>query len=76
MSIGWKSLGLRLDGRPEREWLLGLGSGFDCAYAGSTGVAVPDGTYTWVFDLEMDSGALFTARRTASSIKARYVGRL
>jgi len=50
----------------------GSGSGFDCAYAGNTGVAVPDGTYAWVFDLEMATGALFTAP-LSSSIKVRYV---
>ncbi|HEY8152801.1 MAG TPA: PEP-CTERM sorting domain-containing protein [Myxococcota bacterium] len=50
----------------------GSGSGFDCAYAGSTGVAVPGGTYAWVFDLEMDTGTLFTTP-DSSSIKARYI---
>jgi len=49
----------------------GSGSGFDCAYAGSTGVSVPDGTYVWVFDLEIATGALFTAP-DSSSIKVRY----
>jgi hypothetical protein len=49
----------------------GSGSGLDCAYAGSTGVAVPDGTYTWMFDLEMNTGTLFTTPNS-SSIKVRY----
>ena len=49
----------------------GSGSGFDCAYAGSTGVPVPAGTYSWVFDLEMNTGTLFTTPNS-SSIKARY----
>jgi len=50
----------------------GSGSGFDCAYAGNTGVTVPNGTYSWVFDLEMNTGALFTTANS-SSIKARYI---
>jgi hypothetical protein len=50
----------------------GSGTGFDCAYAGNTDVAVPNGTYAWVFDLEMDTGALFTTP-FSSSIKARYI---
>jgi hypothetical protein len=51
----------------------GSGSGFDCAYAGNTGVPVPNGSlYAWVFDLEMDTGALFTTP-FSSSIKVRYV---
>lgn len=64
------------------EWMGGLnangcsgsGGGFDCAYAGSTGVAVPNGTYEWVFDLEMndDPGTLFTGANL-STIKVRYV---
>jgi hypothetical protein len=49
----------------------GSGSGFDCAYAGSSGVPVPAGTYTWVFDLEMNTGALLTGMNQAS-IKVRY----
>ncbi len=50
----------------------GSGSGFDCAYAGLHGVTVPGGTYSWVFDLQMNTGALFTAPNS-SSIKARYI---
>ncbi len=51
----------------------GSGSGFDCAYAGNTGVPVPTGSaYSWVFDLEMNTGTLFTTMNS-SSIKARYV---
>ena len=49
----------------------GSGSGFDCAYAGLYALTVPDGTASWVFDLTMDNGALFTAL-DSSSIKARY----
>jgi hypothetical protein len=50
----------------------GTGSGFDCAYAGNTGVTVPDGTYAWVFDLEVPTGGLFLDPFEAS-IKARYI---
>jgi len=51
----------------------GSGSGFDCAYAGLHGVTVPNPTpYSWVFDLTMDNGVLFTTPNS-SSIKARYV---
>ena len=49
----------------------GSGSGFDCAYAGLYAVTAPNGTYSWVFDLTMNNGALFTALNS-SSIKARY----
>jgi hypothetical protein len=49
------------------------GSGFECAYAGYYDVPVPNATpYTWVFDLEMDTGALFTTP-FSSTIKVRYV---
>ena len=52
----------------------GSGSGFDCVEATSIGTSpvVPGGTYTWVFDLTMDNGALFTGV-DESSVKARYV---
>ncbi len=54
----------------------GSGSGFDCAGANSTGVGVPTGTpYQWTWDLEMDTGSLFTDPFEAS-IKARYVDSL
>ena len=49
----------------------GSGSGLDCAYAGLYAVTAPNGTYSWVFDLTMNNGALFTALNS-SSIKARY----
>ena len=54
----------------------GSGSGFDCVEATSVGAspAVPGGTYTWVFDLTMDNGTLFTPPNPGvSSVKARYV---
>jgi hypothetical protein len=49
------------------------GSGFDCVVATAIGSAptVPDGVYTWVFDLEITNGGLFTST-DQSSIKARY----
>jgi hypothetical protein len=52
----------------------GAGSGFDCVEATSVGTspAVPGGIYTWVFDLEIADGGLFTGLDLAS-IKARYV---
>jgi hypothetical protein len=52
----------------------GSGGGFDCVEATSVGTspAVPGATYTWVFDLEIADGGLFTGL-LASSIKARYV---
>lgn len=50
----------------------GSGSGFDCAYAGLHGMTVPGGSYAWVFDLEMNTGVLFTAPNS-SSIKVRYI---
>jgi hypothetical protein len=51
----------------------GSGSGFDCVEATSVGVSpvVPGGTYTWVFNLEIANGGLFTDNN--SSVKARYV---
>ncbi len=54
----------------------GAGSGFDCVEATSVGTspAVPGGTYTWVFDLEIADGGLFVSPNPGqSSIKARYV---
>ena len=51
----------------------GAGSGFDCAGAISNGVGVPNGApYQWTFDVEVNTGALFTGPDEAS-IKARYV---
>ncbi len=58
------------------------GSGFECAESGATlnsgmGVDIAAGNgsgidYTWVFDITMAQGALFT--HEDSSIKARFVG--
>jgi hypothetical protein len=52
----------------------GSGSGFDCAKATSVGTSpvVPGGVYTWIFDLEIATGGLFTGL-DASTVKARYV---
>jgi hypothetical protein len=51
----------------------GAGSGFDCVEATAIGTspAVPGGTYSWVFNLEIANGGLFTGND--SSVKARYV---
>jgi len=53
------------------------GNGFDCAQGGSVGhdlgVGIHSGTpqpYTWVFQVTVNSGTLFT---TGASIKAQYV---
>jgi len=53
-----------------------LPNGFDCADATSLGGfnAVPGPTYTWVFDINVDSHPLLTAAN-AATIKARYVDR-
>ena len=52
----------------------GSGGGFECAdgliLAGNT--PVPGGTYSWVFDLTMDNGLLFTGA-LESSVKGRFV---
>jgi hypothetical protein len=53
----------------------GSGGGFACAkFTGlpADRLAVPDGTYEWVFDITVTNGDLFTDP-LASSIKARYV---
>jgi hypothetical protein len=53
----------------------GNGSGFDCAMALAINptIAVPSGTpLTWVFQLGIESGGLFTGVEL-SSVKARYV---
>lgn len=52
----------------------GAGEGFDCVRAVSLAGAptVPDGVYTWVFHLEMETGGLFVDLGEAS-VKARYV---
>ena len=51
----------------------GAGSGFECAASTTLpgGAAVP-GVYSWIFDLKMDSGALFTGA-LESSVKGRFV---
>jgi hypothetical protein len=64
------------------EWMGGLnangcsgsGSGFDCVAAKAVGTSpvVPGSVYTWVFDLTVANGALFTGT-DASTVKARYV---
>jgi hypothetical protein len=54
----------------------GSGSGYDCVrFATNLNLApaVPGGTYTWVFEIEVPTGALFTGLDQAS-VKARYVG--
>lgn len=52
----------------------GSGGGFECAdgliLAGNT--PVPGGTYSWIFDLTMDNGLLFTGL-LESSVKGRFV---
>jgi hypothetical protein len=53
----------------------GSGSGFDCVAFQtflSLAPSVPGGTYTWVFEVEVANGALFTGTGEAS-IKGRYV---
>jgi hypothetical protein len=52
----------------------GAGSGFECADSLTVagGAAVPGGVYTWVFDLLMNNGALFTGA-LESSVKGRFV---
>lgn len=53
----------------------GSGSGFECANFLSLappGVAVPDGTLVWTFDLTMNNGILITSP-LGDTIKARYV---
>jgi hypothetical protein len=51
----------------------GSGNGFDCVEATSVGTSpvVPGATYTWVFDLEIANGGIFTDN--SSTVKARYV---
>jgi hypothetical protein len=53
----------------------GSGSGFDCvAFRAPIALApsVPGGTYTWEFDVEIETGGLLTGAGEAS-VKARYV---
>jgi hypothetical protein len=51
----------------------GSGSGYDCVRVANFANAplVPDGTYVWVFDIEVPLGGLFTGGEQAS-VKARY----
>jgi len=62
------------DGGIDANGCNGAGSGFACVdFTGPpAGVAVPNGTYEWVFDITVDNGTLLTAAG-AASIKARYV---
>ncbi len=52
----------------------GSGSGFDCVMVASlvNAPVVPGMIYTWVFDIEVATGGLFTGVDEAS-VKARYV---
>ncbi|HET7874977.1 MAG TPA: hypothetical protein VFN71_05580 [Methylomirabilota bacterium] len=50
----------------------GSGGGFVCAEHSGSGESVPNGTYTWIFDITIDNGTLFTGL-LESSVKARYV---
>jgi hypothetical protein len=51
----------------------GSGSGYDCVRVALIADAppVPAGVYTWVFDIEVPTGTLFTGDLEAS-VKARY----
>ena len=53
----------------------GSGSGYDCVRIAALVDApvVPGATYTWVFDIKVPTGSLFTGLLEAS-VKARYVG--
>ena len=52
----------------------GSGSGYDCVRVAALVNApiVPGATYTWVFDIEVSTGSLFTDPGDPS-VKARYV---
>ena len=50
----------------------GAGGGFVCAEHSGSGETVPNGTYTWIFDVTIDNGTLLTGLLEAS-VKARYV---
>lgn len=52
----------------------GSGSGFDCVMVTASVdlPLVPNGTYTWVFDVEVPTGTLFVGLDEAS-VKARYI---
>jgi hypothetical protein len=51
----------------------GSGSGFDCVTAMAiSATPVPDGVYTWVFDIQVPTGGLLTGA-LQSTVKARYV---
>ncbi|MGH8750983.1 MAG: PEP-CTERM sorting domain-containing protein, partial [Burkholderiales bacterium] len=68
---------LLVDGGINASGCSGSGSGFLCANSDAAlnsgkGVSVPDGTYSWVFDLTVDNGTLFTDLNEAS-VKGRFV---
>lgn len=50
----------------------GGGGGFVCAEHSGAGEPVPNGIYTWEFEIIIDNGTLFTGLLEAS-VKARYV---
>ena len=50
----------------------GAGGGFACAEHSGSGEPVPNGIYTWEFDITIDNGTLLTGLLEAS-VKARYV---
>ena len=55
----------------------GSGNGFSCwdstiSLNGGLGLAVPGGTYEWIFDVTVKNGTLF-AGLEGSTVKARYV---
>jgi hypothetical protein len=51
----------------------GSGSGYDCVRVAAlvSAPVVPGATYTWIFNIEVPTGALFV--EAPSSVKARYV---
>jgi len=53
----------------------GSGGGFECADSVILGNTAVGGIYSWVFDLTMDNGALFTGLNQAS-VKGRFVDAL
>jgi hypothetical protein len=50
----------------------GAAGGFVCAEHSGSGETVPNGIYTWEFDITIDNGTLLTGPLEAS-VKARYV---
>jgi PEP-CTERM motif-containing protein len=54
----------------------GSGSGFDCVNSGANGaynVVPSSSTYSWLFDLHMDSGTSLNFSTLGSSVKGRFV---